>query len=230
MVKSWICWPTRKRRTTLLIPWTSWWARNPFFFSFTFTDKLSYYLHQSGGDCIWFHVFVSLKLRKKFFCQECWSVAFVCLSVCLFLTRFLATVFRQSFWIFLCISDRPKRAMHNFNEDLNPNMDLDTRIFQVILHHWEIEPKTICSINDISRSYGRIRSKLVDTLGVRRGWRVSILVQVGIQIWAISGIQNVNSLAWRRYALCGVPFHFAKCCSVSDFSFVRLSVSLHRMC
>ena len=64
------------------------------FFSFTFTDKLSYYLHQSGGDCIWFHVFVSLKLRKKIFCQECWSVAFVCLSVCLSVSH---TIFGHSF-------------------------------------------------------------------------------------------------------------------------------------
>ena len=46
-----------------------------------------------------------------------------------------------------------------------------------------------------------------------------ILVMVGIQIWPVSGIQNVNCSACRRYALHRVPFLFAKFHSMSDFSF-----------
>ena len=55
----------------------------------------------------------------------------------LFVTWFLATVFKQLFKkSFVCVGDQPRTATLNFCEDPNPNPDL--RIFKVILHHWEI--------------------------------------------------------------------------------------------
>ena len=45
-----------------------------------------------------------------------------------------------------------------------------------------------------------------------------ILVKVRIQIRRIGGIQNVNYSVWRQYVLFWVPFRFAKCHSMSDFS------------
>ena len=93
------------------------------------------------------------------------------------------------------------------------------RIFKVILHHWEMEPKTLSSM---------ISQKVVDELWQNEvdelvKWQEqvnSILVKVRIQIRPISGIQNVNGSAWRRYALYQVPSCFTKCHSLSDFSFV----------
>jgi len=47
----------------------------------------------------------------------------VCLSVCVCLSRLLATVFKQSFWIFFVyVCDRPRTATLNFGE--HPNLDL----------------------------------------------------------------------------------------------------------
>ena len=83
-------------------------------------------------------VVLFLTCRKKLFCKICWSVVFVCL----FVTRFLATVFKQSFWNFLYVGDRPRTETLHFED---PNPDPDLRIFKVIRHHWEIGSKTMYS-------------------------------------------------------------------------------------
>ena len=73
-------------------------------------------------------------LGKKFFCQVRRSVPFVRLSVCCLSHDFwpqFSSNRSESF--FLYVGDRPRIAMLNFGEDLNPDPDL--RISSVILHH-----------------------------------------------------------------------------------------------
>ena len=76
-----------------------------------------------------------------FFYQVCWSVAFVCLSVCL--SHDFWPQFKQSFWnVVAYAGDWPRTETHIFGEDLH----LDTGALKVILHHWEVGPKTIYCI------------------------------------------------------------------------------------
>ena len=65
----------------------------------------------------------------------------------------------------------------------------------VCLFVWRISQKVV---DGFGRNFGR--------LGVRPGQIDSILVQVRMQIRPISGIQNVNCSALRRYMLHWVPF------------------------
>ena len=108
----------------------------------------------------------------------------------------------------------------DFGEDPDPT----TGIFKVMLHHWEMGPKTM---------YRMISLKVVDELWQNEvdelvRWQEqadSILVQVRIQIRPISGKQYVNYSAWQRYVLYRVPFCFVKL-SISEWFFICLSVCL----
>ena len=67
----------------------------------------------------------------------------------------------------------------DFGED--PDPDPTTRFFKVILHHWEIGPKTIYSTISQKVVHG-FEWNLVDTLGVWQGRIYSILVKIWIRI------------------------------------------------
>ena len=100
--------------------------------------------------------------KKKFFCQVCWSVAFVCLSVCpsVFVCH---TIFGHSFqaivlnFFFVYVGDWLRTATQNFGEDPNPDPDL--RIFpsdsSPLRHGAKIDIQY-----DMSKSYGWIMTKL----------------------------------------------------------------------
>ena len=128
----------------------------------------------------------TLWLGQKKFWQVCWSVAFVCLSLCFCqFSRLLGTVFKQSFWnFFLCVGDQPRTATLNFVEDPNPDPDL--RIFEVILHHWEIGPQTFYSMIS-QKVLDGFTWNLMDRLGVWQGRIDSILmkIQIRIRIWKL---------------------------------------------
>ena len=71
--------------------------------------------------------------------------------------------------------------------DFGEDLDLDTRIFKVILHHWEILPKMIYST--ISQTFmDGLGRTLVDTFGAWQGRIYSILVT----IWIYSGYDNFS--------------------------------------
>ena len=118
-------------------------------------------------------------LAKKCFCQVCWSVEFVCLSVCLSVCH---TIFGHSFQaivlkFFVYVCDRQRTGTLNFGEYPNP----DLKFFEVILHHWEIWPKTIYSTIPQKVMDGFTRN-LVDRLGVWRGRIDLILMKIWIRV------------------------------------------------
>ena len=59
-------------------------------------------------------------LLKKNFRQVCWSVAFVCPSVCHTIFAYSSQAIVLKF-ICVCLGDRPRTAMLNFGEDPNPD-------------------------------------------------------------------------------------------------------------
>ena len=129
----------------------------------------------------WWNNFLSVSvcLCLSLFVSVCLCLSlFVCLSVChtIFGHSFQATVLK----FYLCVGDRPRMAPIHFGEDMNPDPDL--RTFQVILHLWEIGPKTIN--NSISQKVmdGFTRN-LVDRLGEPLWKTDSILLKIRIQTW-----------------------------------------------
>ena len=78
----------------------------------------------------------------------------------------------------------------DFGED--PNPDPTTRILKLILHHWEIGPKTICSTTSqiVADGFGR---NLVDTLGARQG-RIDSILMIRIRIQLLEFLSDSSPL------------------------------------
>ena len=78
----------------------------------------------------------------------------------------------------------------------------------MILHHWDVGPKTIYEARYLKSCVHGFGQNLVDELVRWQEQDNSILVQVQIQIRPIGEIQNVNCSAWWRCALHRMPFQF----------------------
>ena len=101
----------------------------------------------------------------------------VCLVVCLSVNRISQKVVDRVRWNCGQVGCVTRTNWFDFGEDLDP----DIRIFQVILHHWEIGWKNgiyhDTVFQKVVHGFGR---DLVKRLGVCRGWNDYILVRIRI--------------------------------------------------
>ena len=160
-------------------------------------------------------------LAKTFFGQICCSVAFVCRSVC------LSVCLSREFWPQFSSNRSDIYCLCTWlakGEQRLILVKIRIRIWEFLSDFSTLRDRAKNDIlHNISKGYGWIRTKL----GVRVG-SVTRTSRFGFgeapdSDRPISGIQNVNYSAWRRYALYRGPFRFTKCHSLSDF-FIYLFV------